>query len=141
MTLKRRNLLAISATTAIALLASNVPQASAQTLMDLLRGKTRQAEPIQVAPPPPPPAAPPRVKGPSYYTYKTDSLVRVDFSAINPERAPAHTALEPGAVDPEPVGSTQPAGGQDDDLLEAVEAALEDDATAEADGRDAADDE
>ncbi|MEO3387406.1 L,D-transpeptidase family protein [Mesorhizobium sp. CAU 1741] len=128
MTLKRRNVLAISATTAIAILAANVPQASAQTLMDLLRGNTRRPEPVQVAPPPPPqPVAPPRVKGPSYYTYKTDSLVRVDFSAIQPVRDPAHAALEQENVDLQPVGSTQAVAREDEELIEAVEAVLEED--------------
>jgi murein L,D-transpeptidase YcbB/YkuD len=62
-----------------------VNASAAETLFELLfdREPRRQAAP---EPAPVQRAAPPRVKGPSYYTYKTDPLVRVDFAAIEPHR-------------------------------------------------------
>lgn len=80
--------LALAISTA-ALLAAMTPgtvrQASAETLFEFLFNR----QPRREAPPEPAPvkrAAPPRIKGPSYYTYKTDPLVRVDFAAIEPHR-------------------------------------------------------
>lgn len=108
MRLTRSKALAISTTAMVAIL-SGVPQAPAQTLMDMLRGNRVQREaPPQAMPPAAPVqrAAPPRVSGPSYYTYKTDALVRVDFAAITPERADDHAALPTPGIDSQSVGST-----------------------------------
>ncbi|RUZ06841.1 hypothetical protein EN961_35585, partial [Mesorhizobium sp. M7A.F.Ca.CA.001.09.1.1] len=81
-------LMAITAT-----LAFGVPQAGAQGLFDMLFGGGVRHAPKGEFPPPPPKNKPkPKVSGggggkvkissPSYYTYKADRLVRVDFSAL-----------------------------------------------------------
>jgi murein L,D-transpeptidase YcbB/YkuD len=87
-------LLAITAT-----LAFGVPQAGAQGLFDMLFGGGVKHAPKGEFPPPPPkhkpkPKAPAsgggaRISSPSYYTYKADRLVRVDFSALAATPAPA----------------------------------------------------
>ncbi|MGY6709832.1 MAG: L,D-transpeptidase scaffold domain-containing protein [Rhizobiaceae bacterium] len=83
---RTRNL-ALATTALAALMAASQP-ASAQSLFQLLFGEPNQhhqrpAE--QVAEPEPQrtqPASLPRVAGPSYYDYRPDALVQVDFSAI-----------------------------------------------------------
>jgi murein L,D-transpeptidase YcbB/YkuD len=85
-------LMAITAT-----LAFGVPQAGAQGLFDMLFGGGVKHAPQGEFPPPPPknkPKAPGggggvRISGPSYYTYKADRLVRVDFSALAATPEPA----------------------------------------------------
>ncbi|RUU74474.1 murein L,D-transpeptidase [Mesorhizobium sp. M7A.F.Ca.MR.362.00.0.0] len=89
-------LLAVTAT-----LAFGVPQAGAQGLFDMLFGGGVKHAPKGEFPPPPPkhkpkPKAPAsgggggaRISSPSYYTYKADRLVRVDFSALAPTPEPA----------------------------------------------------
>ncbi|MER9437288.1 murein L,D-transpeptidase [Mesorhizobium sp. M0618] len=89
-------LMAITAT-----LAFGVPQAGAQGLFDMLFGGGVKHAPKGEFPPPPPkhkpkPKAPAsgggggaRISSPSYYTYKADRLVRVDFSALAPTPEPA----------------------------------------------------
>lgn len=89
-------LVAIAAT-----LAFGAPQAGAQGLFDMLFGGGVKHAPKGEFPPPPPkhkpkPKAPAsgggggaRISSPSYYTYKADRLVRVDFSALAPTPEPA----------------------------------------------------
>ncbi|RWO50354.1 MAG: murein L,D-transpeptidase [Mesorhizobium sp.] len=89
-------LVAIAAT-----LAFGVPQAGAQGLFDMLFGGGVKHAPKGEFPPPPSkhkpkPKAPAsgggggaRISSPSYYTYKADRLVRVDFSALAPTPEPA----------------------------------------------------
>ena len=100
MIFSRNKAAAIAATALVPLLAAS-PEASAQTLFDLLFKNERRV--VEEAPPAPPPApvraAPPKIAGPSYYTYKTDPLVKVDFSSIHPA---------PPAIDDAAVGSTEP---------------------------------
>ncbi|MER8413616.1 murein L,D-transpeptidase [Mesorhizobium sp. M1342] len=84
-----------------ATLAFGVPQAGAQGLFDMLFGGGVKHAPKGEFPPPPPkhkpkPKAPAsgggggaRISSPSYYTYKADRLVRVDFSALAPTPEPA----------------------------------------------------
>jgi murein L,D-transpeptidase YcbB/YkuD len=99
-------LMAITAT-----LAFGVPQAGAQGLFDMLFGGGVKRAPQGEFPPPPPkhkPKAPAsgggggvRISSPSYYTYKADRLVRVDFSALaaTPEpAAPQDAAFVPSAT-------------------------------------------
>ncbi|KQU90011.1 hypothetical protein ASD12_27850 [Mesorhizobium sp. Root102] len=99
-------LMAITAT-----LAFGVPQAGAQGLFDMLFGGGVKRPPQGEFPPPPPkhkPKAPAsgggggvRISSPSYYTYKADRLVRVDFSALaaTPEpAAPQDAAFVPSAT-------------------------------------------
>lgn len=107
---------AVAGTAIAAVFAADMSQASAQTLMDLLfkRRAERQREIAPVAPPPVRRAAPPRVSGPSYYTYKTDPLVEVDFAAIAPERDEAAA----GAIDDGTVAST--AAAKEEGALSAV---------------------
>lgn len=129
MVVKRGGFLAVTATATIALLSAGVPDASAQTLMDFLRGNSErraQREAPPVAAPPPAPvrrAAPPRITGPQYYTYKTDSLVRVDFSAIRPEQQEQESALPQSEIDPRPVGSTQADGVEEEAVTVELEPA------------------
>jgi murein L,D-transpeptidase YcbB/YkuD len=111
---KRGGFLAVMATASIAILSAGVSNASAQTLMDLLRGNSeRRAQ--RVAPPPPPAAvtpapvkrtAPARISGPQYYNYKTDALVRVDFSAIKPALPEERATEYRPAIDSQQVAST-----------------------------------
>lgn len=84
-------LMAITAT-----LAFGIPQAGAQGLFDMLFGGGVKHAPQGEFPPPPKnkPKAPGggggvRISGPSYYTYKADRLVRVDFSALAAKPEPA----------------------------------------------------
>ncbi|AMX92947.1 murein L,D-transpeptidase [Mesorhizobium sp. M7A.F.Ca.CA.002.10.1.1] len=100
-------LMAITAT-----LAFGVPQAGAQGLFDMLFGGGVRHAPKGEFPPPPPKNKPkPKVSGggggnvkissPSYYTYKADRLVRVDFSALaaTPAQAtPQDAAFVPSAT-------------------------------------------
>lgn len=79
-----RGTAALTAVTAALATGLTVQSASAQYLFERLfneRSDRRQQQPEQVAPSTPPPA--PRVAAPSYYTYKADSLVRVDLRAIS----------------------------------------------------------
>lgn len=85
-------LMAITAT-----LAFGVPQAGAQGLFDMLFGGGVKHAPQGEFPPPPPkhkPKAPGggggvKISSPSYYTYKADRLVRIDFSALTAAPQPA----------------------------------------------------
>lgn len=85
----RMKKLALATTALAALMAASQP-ASAQGLFQLLFGEPNQHQqrPAEQAAEPQPqqqrtqPASLPRVAGPSYYEYRPDSLVRVDFSAI-----------------------------------------------------------
>ncbi|RWC56653.1 murein L,D-transpeptidase [Mesorhizobium sp.] len=88
-------LMALTAT-----LAFGTPQAGAQGLFDMLFGGGVKHAPQGEFPPPPPkhkPKAPAgggggggvRISGPSYYTYKADRLVRIDFSALTAAPQPA----------------------------------------------------
>ena len=77
--------LAVAAT-----LAFGMPQASAQGLFDMLFGGGVRHNPQGEFPPPPKRKPKPAVSGgggtkissPSYYTYKADKLVRVDFTSF-----------------------------------------------------------
>ncbi|MGB3386382.1 MAG: murein L,D-transpeptidase [Pseudaminobacter sp.] len=87
-----------------ATLSLSVPQAGAQGLFNTLFGNGVMRSPRQDFPPPPSaerrivtprknvPAA--KISGPSYYTYKADPLVRVDFAALK-IAAPQPVAFEP----------------------------------------------
>ncbi|MER9999783.1 murein L,D-transpeptidase [Mesorhizobium sp. M0051] len=84
-------LMAITAT-----LAFGIPQAGAQGLFDMLFGGGVKHAPQDEFPQPPKnkPKVPGgggsvRISGPSYYTYKADRLVRVDFSALAAKPGPA----------------------------------------------------
>ncbi|ESY72879.1 hypothetical protein X743_13430 [Mesorhizobium sp. LNHC252B00] len=84
-------LMAITAT-----LAFGIPQAGAQGLFDMLFGGGVKHAPQGEFPQPPKnkPKVPGgggsvRISGPSYYTYKADRLVRVDFSALAAKPGPA----------------------------------------------------
>jgi len=75
-----------------ATLAMGAPQAGAQNFFDILFGggnNRNYRQPQGEFPPPPrkaPPkrAAPAKISAPSYYTYKTDQMVPVDFSKLVP---------------------------------------------------------
>lgn len=114
MPLSRARILAISSTAIAALFAADMQQASAQNLFERLFGNDRRVQ--QEMPPPvaerraaPAPArrAPPRISGPSYYSYKTDALVRVDFAAIKPDRTHAVGLSAPVELDNTPVSTTR----------------------------------
>ncbi|MEO3999873.1 L,D-transpeptidase family protein [Mesorhizobium sp. CAU 1732] len=114
MSLSRARILAISSTAIAALFAADMQQASAQNLFERLFRNDRRVQ--QEMPPPvaveraaPAPArrAPPRITGPSYYTYKTDALVRVDFAAIKPDRTHAAGLTAPVLLDNTPVSTTR----------------------------------
>lgn len=87
-------LVAIAAT-----LALGAPQAGAQGLFDMLFGGGIRHEPQGEFPPPPKhkPKAPAgggggggaKISSPSYYTYKADKLVRVDFATLSAAPQPA----------------------------------------------------
>ncbi|MES0154199.1 murein L,D-transpeptidase [Mesorhizobium sp. M0018] len=98
---------------AAAMLAFGAPKAEAQGFFDMLfGGGVKHAPPKGDFPPPPSkykpkPKAPAasgggaQISSPSYYTYKSDPLVRVDFSALSaaPEPAtPQDAAFEPAAT-------------------------------------------
>ena len=74
---------------AAATLALGLPPANAQGFLDMLLGEApAQSRPLKGDFPPPPakkkspPAAAARISSPTYNTYKSDALVRVDFSAL-----------------------------------------------------------
>lgn len=89
MTSTRTKRLALATTALAALMVAGQP-ASAQGLFNLLFGDPNQQRAGQQAVEPQPQAQPqrtqpaslPRVSGPSYYDYRPEALVRVDFSAI-----------------------------------------------------------
>lgn len=114
----RHAALAISTAALTAGMLASAPQpASAQGLLDFLF-KNNQAghreiyaeprrAPVEVREVPRQPVAPPKapkISGPQYYTYKTDSLVRIDFSGI--EIAPQALA-KPARLDHGTVGTTR----------------------------------
>lgn len=81
-----------------AMLVAGVPQASAQNFFERLFGlreRPRQGEfPPQASKPRPKvQRAAPKISGPSYYDYKVDSLVKVDFSPLL--AAPQPAGFEP----------------------------------------------
>jgi murein L,D-transpeptidase YcbB/YkuD len=76
---------ALAIAASVALLVAGAPQASADGLFDMLFGGQSKHRPrgnFPDAPPPPKKVALPRITGPSYYDYKADSLVKVDFSGL-----------------------------------------------------------
>ncbi|TGQ72616.1 murein L,D-transpeptidase [Mesorhizobium sp. M00.F.Ca.ET.186.01.1.1] len=85
-----------------ATLAFGAPQAGAQGLFDMLFGGGIRHDPQGEFPPPPknkpkpkvPAGGGAKISSPSYYTYKADKLVRVDFStlAATPQPATAQDA-------------------------------------------------
>ncbi|TJW17952.1 MAG: murein L,D-transpeptidase [Mesorhizobium sp.] len=93
----RATLLPLAAVAAT--LAFGVPQAGAQGLFEMLFGGGIRHAPQGDFPPPPKYRARPdvpanggggaRISGPSYYTYKADRLVRVDFTALMAAPQPA----------------------------------------------------
>ncbi|MER9594683.1 MULTISPECIES: murein L,D-transpeptidase [unclassified Mesorhizobium] len=99
---------------AAAMLAFGAPQAEAQGFFDMLfGGSVKHGRPKGDFPPPPSKYKPKpkvpagsgggaaQISSPSYYTYKSDPLVRVDFSALAaaPEPAtPQDAAFEPAAT-------------------------------------------
>ena len=104
----------VPATALAATLALGVPQAGAQTFLDMLfGGPVRQQKPLKGEFPPPPKrapkVAPARISAPSYNTYKPDRLVRVDFAALaTPQTTGATTAdatLQAAAFQPQPDGA------------------------------------
>lgn len=79
-----------------ATLALGVPHAGAQGLLEMIFGGGVKRAPQGEFPPPPPkykPKAPAaggvKISSPSYYTYKADRLVRVDFSTLTTASQPA----------------------------------------------------
>ncbi len=62
------------------------------------RYKPREAYPDVPVQKPRPRVAAPKITGPSYYDYKADPLVRVDFAAIGV--TPQNIAFEPGQIGP-----------------------------------------
>ena len=99
-------LVAISAT-----LAFGVPQAGAQGLFDMLFGGGVRHEPHGEFPPAPPkhkpkvPGGGVKISSPSYYTYKADRLVRIDFSAL--AAAPMPAAPQDAAFVPSATGRSE----------------------------------
>ena len=113
MRLSRSRALAVTTTAIAAMLAAGAPPAASQNLFDLLF-RNNQAGRLQREAPPPvvepaQPPAPPRVAGPHYYTYTTDPLVRVNFSAITLAEEEDAALSAPDGIDPESVGSTEAA--------------------------------
>ncbi|TKT79181.1 L,D-transpeptidase family protein [Aquamicrobium sp. LC103] len=118
----RRDRLAFSCSSLAVVLALSAAPASAQTLLERFFNVNRSGPQVERQAPPPQaapaaravPAAtaparraapPPRVSGPQYYDYKTDSLVRVDFSAL--ALAMGALAPHPASIDPGTVGATE----------------------------------
>lgn len=138
MKLPRSRAMAVSTAAIVAMLSTGTQPAASQTLIDLLfnsknRRAERQALPPIVEPAPVQRAAPPRVSGPQYYTYKTDPLVKVDFSAIRPQRDDDEATLAPAGIDPTSVASTVP----EQDEVPVVEGAAPLSSGAETSGEDA----
>lgn len=112
----RSTTLAVSAAAAAAILIAGVHEAPAQNLFQRLiqsnqHGRVQPMQPAApVAPAAPQEAAPratvPRVSGPSYYAYKTDPLVRVDFAGLAPQRDEEAGLAAPAGIDRTAVGST-----------------------------------
>lgn len=106
-TLRYGRIFAASTAAALAVVVAGTQTASSQTLMDLLfRDRQRAAQPQVQTPAAPVVREVPRVKGPQYYTYKTDPLVRVDFAAIVPHRAKDGAEATGQGVDHSTVGTT-----------------------------------
>jgi murein L,D-transpeptidase YcbB/YkuD len=117
----RNRRLALATTALAATMTIGVPPASAQGLLELLFGTPEQlhrpAEPTRQQAPEPQrtqPASLPRVAGPSYYDYRADPLVRVDFAAIEIKieeaRAPYASGLMVASaegIDPQIVASVE----------------------------------
>lgn len=89
MALSTKNAIFLSAVALSTMMVVGAPAASAQGLFDtLFGGGIKKRRPVAVEnefPPAPPvrkPVAAPRISSPTYYTYKADALVRVDFSPI-----------------------------------------------------------
>ena len=104
-----RTPLLLSAAAVAAFLTGSAEQASAQGLLEALFGNKRSAPVVQEQVPqaaPRPPAAPPRVTGPSYYNYKTDALVRIDFSTLRLPVAEEKASTNADGIDVRSVGST-----------------------------------
>lgn len=124
MTSTRTKRLAL-ATTALAALMAAAQPAAAQGLFNLLFGDPNQQRPAaqavepQAQPQPQPqrtqPASLPRVAGPSFYEYRPEALVRVDFSAIEVPVEEARAEPRAGGL---MVASTE---GLDAELLDSVD--------------------
>ena len=112
-TTRYARLLALSTAATLTAFATCTAPASAQTLFDMLfRDRPRHApqQPPAVMVPAEQPkkvVTPPKVAGPQYYTYKTDPLVRVDFSAIVPQRQRDGASLSAPGIDHTTVGTIE----------------------------------
>ncbi len=102
----RGRVLKVSTSALAVLLVAGAPDASAQNLFDMLFGGNRNRqhrefppEPVREAPRQQQRVQAPRVAGPSFYTYRTDALVRVDFTALS--LAMAKTAEDHAAAQPD----------------------------------------
>jgi murein L,D-transpeptidase YcbB/YkuD len=116
MRFSRAQALAVSASVMAVLVALPTP-ASAQNLFERLFRNERRVVVREAPPPEPAPVqrvAPPRVSGPSYYTYKVDALVKVDFTAIKPVRTEDAAMLPATGIDSASVGSTEGAEAEAD---------------------------
>lgn len=143
MKMARSTTLAVSAAAAVAILTAGVHETSAQNLFQRLiqsnqHGRVQPMQPAEPAEPAAQQAAPrataPRVSGPSYYTYKTDPLVRVDFAGIVPQREKDAALSAPAGIDRTAVGSTMM---EEAPAVAAAEPALADTAQEEAAREDA----
>lgn len=109
---RKKALLPLAAVSA--LLLAGAPQANAQNLFEMLfGGRERPRGDFPPAPPKPKPQrAAPKISSPSYYDYKVDQLVKVDFSALF--AAPQSAGFEPALAGA--TFSQSVAGLQDFDL-------------------------
>jgi L,D-transpeptidase YcbB len=123
----RNRRLALVTTALAATMMIGAPQASAQSLFEALFGGGNQLnrhhgrpQPVQpqpeyVEPQRTQPVTLPRVSGPSYYDYRADALVRVDFSAIEVPVEEARAAIHPSGL------LVASADGIDADIVSSVE--------------------
>lgn len=102
MNLFARNTISFPIAVVAATLAFGTPPASAQGLFEILFGGGVKKQRREEFPQPPAPrtkhVAPAKISAPSYYTYKTDALKRVDFSAL--AALPQSASLDQPAASP-----------------------------------------
>ncbi len=99
---------------ALALVAAlGAPPAHAQNLFETLFGGGIKKKQVRSEFPPAPPkvrkqVAAPRISGPSYYTYKADPLVRVNFAALMSAEVATTAGIQTASADPQAIALAQP---------------------------------
>ena len=116
MTIFSRTARSVSLVTLALSFGLGTPSAHAQGLFDVLFGGGIKKKQVRSEFPPAPPkvrkqvVAAPRISAPTYYTYKADPLVRVNFTALMSAEVATTAAIQTASAEPGAVAFEPPSG-------------------------------